>query len=252
MQENAPRVKTTQTSFRIIEAIRDHPGIGVSELSREIVLSKSAVYKHLQTLVSMNYLVRENDGYYLSNQFLSLGIRARERFPLDTAKRVVGDLADTTGHITNFVVHENAQGVYALRVKPAEFASDSVTEGDAVPLHATAGGKAILAFFSAEKRAEILDESDLQEYTEKTITDRNTLEQELQSVRDRRVAFDREEYLDGHQCVASPVVNSDGEPVAAVSVTGNIEQMSGKRLEVDVTGLVASAAKSIQKDLLSK
>jgi DNA-binding IclR family transcriptional regulator len=251
MQQNTSRVKTTQTSFRIIESIKDQPGIGVSELSRKIDLSKSAVHKHVRTLVDMNYLVCEDDLYYLSTRFLSLGMRARERFPVDAAERIIHDLADTTGHTSNLVVHENGRGVYALRAKPVGVGSDGVTEGDAIPLHATAGGKAILAFFPANKRAKTLGESELQPYTTKTITDRAQVERELQSVRDRRVAFDREEYIQGRQCVASPITDGDGNPVAAVSVTGVIERMSGKRLEVDITGLVASAAKSIQKELLS-
>lgn len=251
MNDDAPRAKTTETSFRIIEAIRDDRGAGVSELARQVDLSKSAVHKHVHTLTDLGYVVREGNSYYLSNRFLSLGIKARQRLPLEQASDVVDDLAETTGHTASFIAHENYSGVYALRVEPDRSAPIEVTEGDVAPLHATAGGKAILAFFSQEKRDEILDGVGLRSYTDKTITDRRELERELRSVRDQRVAFDREEYLDGHQCVASPVVGTGGEPIAAVSVTGNIYHMSGKRLEEDVTGLVTSAAKSIENELLS-
>jgi len=250
---DGPRVKTTQTSFRIIEAVRDNRGAGVSELARTVDLSKSAVHKHVQTLIDIGYLVREDDAYYLSNRFLSLGNRARERLPLEPASNVVNDLAETTGHVTNFMAHENGRGVYALRVEPEGVdLGESITEGDVASLHATAGGKAILAFFSKEKRADILDSVGLPAHTEKTITDRRELERKLRSIRDQRIAFDREEFMTGHQCVASPVIGRNGEPIAAVSVTGNIQHMSGKRLEEDVTGLVTSAAKSIEKELLSQ
>jgi hypothetical protein len=37
---------------------------------------------------------------------------------LEPASNVVNDLAETTGHVTNFMTHENGRGVYALRVKP--------------------------------------------------------------------------------------------------------------------------------------
>ncbi|MFC6864028.1 IclR family transcriptional regulator [Halomicroarcula sp. GCM10025817] len=252
MNDNGPRAKTTETSFRIIEAVRDNRGVGVSELARQVDLSKSAVHKHVQTLTDLGYLVREGHAYYLSNRFLSLGVRARERLPLEPAQDVVTDLAETTGHVSSFIAHENDSGVYALRVEPAGTAASDVTEGDVAPLHATAGGKAILAFLPAEKRAGVLQSVGLPAHTDKTITDREELERELRSVRDQRVAFDREEYISGHQCVASPVVGADGEPIAAVSVTGNIYHMSGKRLEEDVAGLVTSAAKSIENRLLSQ
>lgn len=250
MNDTAPRVKATETSFRIIELLDGMNGAGVSELAREVDISKSAVYKHVQTLERLGYLVREGDDYYLSNRFLSLGQGARDRLPIGTIRNVISDLAETTEHTSSFIVNENDRGVYALRISP-EHAKDSIDEGDVAPLHATAGGKAILALLSADERSAIIESTGLDPHTDKTITDQDELEAELRSVRDQRIAFDREEFIDGHQCVASPAVGGDGEPVGAVSVTGNIHQMSGKRLEEDVTGLVISAAKSIENDLLS-
>lgn len=250
MHENAPRVKATETSFQIIELLDEKRGAGVSELARDVGISKSGVYKHVQTLERLGYLVRDGDDYYLSTQFLGLGRSARDRLPLGTVREVISDLAATAAHTSSFIVHENDCGVYALRVSSDE-ASDGIAEGDVAPLHATGGGKAILAFLPADERAAIFDGPGLEAYTDKTITDSRELEQELRSVRDQRIAFDREEFLDGHQCVASPVIGGDGEPVGAVSVTGNVQHMSGKRLEEDVTGLVTSAAKSIENELLS-
>ena len=250
MADTTPRVKATETSFHIIELLDRNGGAGVSELAREVGISKSAVYKHVQTLQRLGYLVREGDDYYLSNRFLSLGRGARDRLPLDDIRDVISDLAATTEHTSSFIVHESDRGVYALRISPTN-ADDGIAEGDVAPLHATAGGKAILAFLTDDEREAIIDSTGLAPQTDKTITDRDALEPELRSVRDQRIAFDREEFLDGHQCVASPVIGGDGEPVGAVSVTGNIHHMSGKRLEEDVTGLVTSAAKSIENALLS-
>lgn len=252
MNTDQPRVKTTKTSFRIIERIRETPGAGVSELARGLDLSKGAVHKHVHTLTELGYLVREENGYYLSIRFLGLGVRARDRLPLDTARKVVEDLAETTGHTTSFVLHENHQGVYVFRVTPPDAESGFIVEGDVAPLHATAGGKAILALFSTEQRAEIIDTVGLSRYTDKTITDPQELKHELRSIRDQRVAFDREELETGLQCVAAPVVAESQTPVAAVSVSGDIHHLSGTRLEVDITGLVTSAAKSIEKELISR
>lgn len=245
-------VKTTETSFRIVEAIRDDPGLGISALGREVGLSKGAVSKHVHTLADLGYLVREGDDYYLSSRFLSLGNQARDRFPIEHVRPVVSDLAETTGHVANFIARENDEGVYALRIAPGDREGGDIQEGDVAPLHATAGGKAILAHLPAEEKRGVLDDSRLRAYTEKTITDRAELERELRSVRDRRVAFDREEFREGHQCVASPVVGDRETPMGAVSVTGSDYQMSGKRLEEDAVGLVTSAAKSVENALLSR
>lgn len=251
MTEEPPRVKATEHSFHIIEVIRDTDGADLGEISDQHNLSKSAVYKHVQTLLRLGYLVREDDTYYLSNRFLSLGMSARERLPLTEIRSIVSDLAATTGHATNFIVHETEYGIYTFCIEPTDENSLPFSEGDVAPLHATAGGKAILAYMPADERQEILKSKGLPKYTDKTITSWPALKKELRSVRNQRVAFDREEYVEGYQCVASPVIGDAQVPVGAVSVTGNIHQMSGKRLDEDVTGLVTSAAKSIENEILS-
>jgi DNA-binding IclR family transcriptional regulator len=252
MNEGPPTVKTTERSFRLLEAIERRNGAGISELAHAEGLAKSAVYKHLRTLTRMGYLVHEDDTYYLSSQFLRLGQSARDRLPLATARDAVENLAETTDHVVNFVIHENDRGVFALCVEPDGVPEIDISQGEVAPLNATGGGKAILAFLPESERADILDNARLEAYTDKTITDPLELKRELQSIQDRRVAFDREEYMNGHQCVASPVIGADDRPVGAISVTGRTQHMSGKYLEEDVTGLVTSAAKSIENRLLSR
>ena len=251
MTEEPPRVKATEHSFQIIEIIRDAGGIGLADLAAQTEISKSAVYKHVQTLLRLGYLVREDDMYYLSNRFLSFGRGARERLPLDKIRSIVTDLAATTGNATNFIVHETEYGIYSYCIEPGEESYLPFGEGDIAPLHATAGGKAILAHLAADEREELVRDRELQQFTDKTITDAGELMTELSTVRSQRVAFDREEYVEGFQCVASPIIGSNRVPIGAVSVTGNIQRMSGKRLDEDVTGLVTSAAKSIENEILS-
>ena len=250
VSNDPPPVKAATTSFKILEAIRDRESAGVTEIARDVDLSKSAVYKHLTTLTQLGYLVKEGTTYHLSLSFQRLGARARERHPIHNAEPSIDNLARTTGKLANFMIYENGYGIYAYQ---AHVDSDEppVPAFSHVPLHATAGGKTILAYLPPEKRETVLDEIGLPAVTEKTITDRDELQNELQSVRDRRVAFDREEFATGYQCVGSPVVDSNAHPIGAVSVSGAIQEMTGKRLEEDITGLVVSTAKSIENDIRS-
>ncbi|GAA0457908.1 IclR family transcriptional regulator (plasmid) [Halococcus dombrowskii] len=246
-----PRVKATATSFAILEAVRDRDGAGVTELARELDLAKSAVYKHLMTLTRLGYLVKEDTTYYLSLTFQGFGTRARERYPIYIAEPAIDNLAGTTGNVVNFMIYENGQGIYAYQARAPTAAEPPIPEYTHVPLHATAGGKAILAYLPAEERERAIADG-LTSFTEKTITDRDELEDELQSVRDRRTAFEREEFTEGYQCVGSPIIGSNAQPVGAVSVSGSTAEMTGKRLEEDMTGLVVSTAKSIENETLSE
>jgi DNA-binding IclR family transcriptional regulator len=251
MTTDHPTAKTTVTSFRILEAIRDRNGAGVTELARELDLAKSAVYKHVMTLTHLGYLVKENTTYYLSLTLHGFGTQARERYPIHIAEPAIDNLARTTSKTANFMIYENGRGVYAYQTNAAETDTPPAPAFSTVPLHATAGGKAILAFLSADERDTVLQERELSAVTEKTITDPDALQHELQMVRDRRMAFDREEFAAGYQCAGSPVMGPDTRPVGAVSVGGAIQDVTGKRLEEDITGLVISTAKSIENDILS-
>ncbi|MFB6150850.1 MAG: IclR family transcriptional regulator [Haloarculaceae archaeon] len=251
MDEDASRVQATETSFRLLEALQGNQGAGVSELARAVDRSKSTVHKHLQTLVGMGYLTREGNGYYFSRKFRDLGDPDGSPLLAEEARTVVEDLADSTGQVANFMAREGDHGVYRVRICPRERDGTDISVGDRAPLHATAAGKAILAYLSADERDAVLAETGLPAYTDKTITDRDRLERELQSIRDRGVSFDRREFIADQQCVASPVRDGSGDPVGSVSVSGHVDRLSGKRLEEDVTGLVTSAAKSVERDLLS-
>lgn len=243
--------KTTITSFQILEAIRDRGGAGVTELSRELDLAKSAVYKHVMTLTQLGYLVKKNTTYYLSLTLRGFGTQARERYPVHIVEPAIDNLARTTGKTANFMIYENGHGVYAYQATSTETDTLPAPAFSMVPLHATAGGKAILAFLPTEERETILYERGLSAMTEKTITDPDALQDELQTVHDRRMAFDREEFAVGYQCAGSPVMGSSTCPIGAVSVGGSTQNVSDKRLEEDITGLVISTAKSIENDIIS-
>lgn len=245
-------VKATTTSFRILEAVHDRDGASVTELARELDLAKSAVYKHLMTLTRLGYLVKEDTTYYLSITFQRFGTHARERYPIHSAEPAIDNLAGTTGNIVSFVVYENRYGIYAYQTRAPSAEQSPIPEHSKIPLHATAGGKAILSHLSKKEREQVIEKVGLTSFTEKTVTDRNELEDELQSVRDRRIAFEREEFTKGYQCVGSPVLNSNSRAIGAVSVSGSTEEMSGKRLEEDTAGLVVSTAKSIENEIISK
>lgn len=240
-------VQATATTFAIIELLRDREEAGVTELATELDVSKSAVHNHLSTLSSLGY-VRGNDGAYrLTHRFLRLGLTMRERNPVyRAAEPELRTLAQTAGETVNLVVPEDDHGVYLNRVGGG---NHPVTEGGRVSLHASAAGKAILAFRSHDAVDDYVETTGLPAITERTVTDPATLRGQLRSIRDQRIAFDRGEQHPEWQCVASPIVVDD-EPVGAISVSGPAGRMQGKRLEEDSTGLVLSTAKAIELELL--
>lgn len=244
--------RTTVTSFRVIEALADRDAAGVSELAAELSLSKGTIHKHLTTLRKMDYVVREDDTYRLSLGFLGLGTSVRGRMALyEVSRDPLENLAEATGEVASVMVPEQGRGVYLSRVRGEETGSLTLREGQRVPLTATAGGKAILAYVPDEERGDILDDHGLPARTENTITDRRALREELQTARDNRFAHDRGELEAERHCVAAPITGADDTAVAAVTVSGPAERMTEKSVRLDFPSIVGSTATAIQNRLSS-
>ncbi|MFC6767423.1 IclR family transcriptional regulator [Natrinema soli] len=243
-------VKSVVTTFDILQTLRRLDGAGVTELSNELELPKSSVYNYLSTLEQEEYVVKEDGTYYLGLRFLDFGRYVRQRDDLyETARPEMEAIADETGELVNLLVEEHGQGVYVCRVRGDQAVNVAASTGHRVALHNTGLGKAIFSHLPAERVDEILDEHGMSADTAHSITDRDELKAELETIRDRGVAFDREERIDGLCCVAVPILDRDDRPIGALSVAGPKSRMKGDRFETELPELLESAANVIELNL---
>jgi DNA-binding IclR family transcriptional regulator len=251
MGENASNpVKSVETAFEVLEALRRLDGAGVTAVATELDVPKSTAYNHLETLEQEEYVVKEGSEYYVGLRFLDLGRYARQREGLyETARPELESLAEETGELVNLLVEEHGLGVYLCRVRGDRAVNVAASTGTRVYLHSTALGKAILAHSSESHVEDVLSERGMPAETERTTTDPDELRTQLTEIRDRGVAFDREERLAGLCCAAVPVIDDDGRPIAAISVSGPKNRMKGDRLESEIPELLASAANVVELNL---
>jgi Bacterial transcriptional regulator len=111
-------------------------------------------------------------------------------------------------------------------------------------LHVTALGKALAAFLPAESLENVLSSITFQPATPRTIMNLLQFRQELEKIRRQGFAVDDEEAVQGARCVSGPILNSDGEPIAAVSVSGPVTRVSPSQVPA-LAGAVTSAARAI-------
>ncbi|MFC7076604.1 IclR family transcriptional regulator [Haloarcula halophila] len=248
MDESYP-VQATATTMRVVEELLDRGTAGVTELARELDLSKGAVHNHLKTLNQLEFVVREGRQYRVGSRFLDLGARARETMPVyQAARSEVARLARSSGEVAALVVEEHDAAAYIL-VEGDEAGETAVREGIRRPLPADAAGRAILAHRPEDEIRSLLTDSEWPTDDDRVATTETALLDDLRTVREQSVAFDREEQADGTRSVAAPLTTDEGRAVGAVCVTGPANRMTGKRLEEDITGLVVSSANSISVDL---
>jgi DNA-binding IclR family transcriptional regulator len=244
-------VKSTLTTFRIIEALKELDGARVTDLSEHLDLPKSSVHNYLSTLRQEEYVVKKGNDYYVGLRFLNIGTEARGRLSIyEIAKPEVRSLAEETGELSNLLVEEYGKGVYIDREVGEDAVRVDTGTGERVHLHNTGLGKAILAHLPEKRVEEILDRHGMPATTEHTITDRETLYEELAEVRESGFAFDREERLNGLRCVAAPILDDSDEVVGAVSVSGPTSRMSTERFRTEIPSLLRNAVNIIELNII--
>jgi IclR family acetate operon transcriptional repressor len=237
-----PAVKSVETTFRIVEALHERGGAGVTELASALSVPKSTVHNHLQTLERNEYVLNDDGTYHVGSRFLELGARARDRRPIyEVAKPEVDRIAEETGELSGLVVEEHGRGVFLHRAKGDRAVHVDTFPGKRIYLHGAALGKAILAHLPSDRVDEIVDRHGLPALTENTITDRDALATELAEVRDRGIAFDDEERLEGLRSVGAAITGSNGAVLGAVSVAGPTSRLRDERFREALPEVVRSA-----------
>lgn len=238
-------------AFEIIEHLRETDAAGVTALAGDLEMPKSTVHSHLKTLESKGYVVREDGEYRLSLRFLSLGEHVKRAQPLyRAAKGPVEDLAERTGEHVTCMTEENGLGTVVCAGHGERSLATGIDVGTNVYLQASAGGKTILAHLSRERVDQIIDRWGLPSFTDETITDRETLYEELDAVRERGIAFNREEYLRGVLAVGAPILADDGAVHGAVTVVGPARRLYSDRDESELHDRLLATTNTIEVNLL--
>jgi IclR family pca regulon transcriptional regulator len=115
------------------------------------------------------------------------------------------------------------------------------------PAYTSSMGKAMLAFMPSRDLEAYLETVTLKPLTERTITSREVLREELQRIRDRGYALSEGEHLPGVRSVGAPVLDYEGQVVAAICVRHYTPE--GKPPEESLVRDVVGAAQVISHSL---
>lgn len=237
----------TEAAERVIDVLllfaQGPPTLGVTQISRELGLSKAVVHRILQSLVSRSALhhVPETRGYRLGPAAVALGARSlRDSDLRRAALPVLRQLHRDTGETATLSELVGDERVYVDQLESTREIRMSVEIGRRFPLHAGASSKAILAELSDQAIETVLADT--------LIPDAGRLRRELAEIRARGAAVTGGERRDGAASVASAVRWADGRVVGAVSVCGPIARF-GALERRRYTPMVRAAAADVSAAL---
>jgi len=247
--EGAARLthRSLERGLHLIEVIAASGGlIGLAEIARRTGLHRSTSHHLLQTLVGLGYLRQDGAtrSYELSARLFQLTERTWTPEQIGViAQPVVVELARMTGQGASLATYRD--GVVRIVAKcdhdgPVRIVQDVGAER---PIHATAVGKAIVAFLPPAELEGLLSRLTYERYTPRTIVQRGALEAELRRIRMAGCANDDEEHIEGIRCVAAPVRIYSGHVVASLCTLGPKSRMTRQRLRDLRDPLIGLAAK---------
>ena len=244
-------VRSVMTALRILDAIAAEEPVGVSELARLLALPKSSVQRILHTLHSAGWIQPvgvEVTRWGLTTHMLRLGRAAGSELTLrDVAIPVMEELRTQTQETVHLAVAEQDNVICIERLDSPQAVRTFVPLGKAVPIAASANGKAILASYSPEKLEATLG-GGLRAYTQTTVIDRDELIAQLEDVRRNGYATNQEEWRSGIAAVAAMIPTPEGRAVAGISISTPVQRMN-RTLQREYGELVKAAAKRIGEGL---
>lgn len=251
--ESSRTLQSLETTFEVLEFLRRNDGARVAEITEALDLSKSGVYNHITTLLHNEWIVREGDVYTLSLKFLIYGQYVRNQNLLyRIAQPEIKKLAEKTGETAHLATSQHGNQINLLK-ELGEFAVGDEYHTRKLQQtsyhHDTATGKAILAFLDRSEVERILDQHGLPSKTENTITDRQTLFENLEQIRERGYSFNDEEEVEGLRAVGAPIRTRTGEVLGSLSVSGPTSRLKGDRFREELPEEVTSTANVIEVNL---
>lgn len=244
-------VETVETAFDVVDLLERVNEAGITEIADELGLAKSTVHRHVKTLESRGFLVREGDDYRIGSRFLDYGIHARNRHPLyEVARPKIDELAAETDEKVWCAIEEHGIGVHVYGAEGRHSVRTHARVGLRTPLHQFAAGKAILAHLPDDRVEEVLAEHGLPARTSETITDRAELHDQLEAIRERGYAFNREESVAGVHAVGAPIRDGSGTAIGAISVTGPTNRLRGDLLTEELPDLLLGATNEVEINLV--
>ena len=233
----------------VFEAFGEYDeGLGISELARRAHLPKSTVSRIAADLVGQRLLDRDGDTLYLGVRLFELGQTVEQPRRLrQLALPIMTDLRDVTGQTVHLAVLDGVDVVFVTIVRAGPIPKPLARVGGRLPAHATALGKAILAF-SPHDVVLRATSCGLMRRTPHTITEASTLLRQLVDIRALGVATEREECALGLTCVAGAILGHGGLPTAAISVAGTIDDLVPERVAPAVRAAAATLSRRLMSD----
>jgi len=230
---------------------RETPSLGISELSKKLGLAKSVVHGILDTLVEEGLVAKvgQPPRYVPGGEIFRIAHVVSEDKMLERAAiPAMEKLHDLTGETVLLVGWIEKEVRCLVKIEGRLPVRLAVYPGDKFPLHAGSVGKLMLAFLPEEEQEELLKTIPFTRFTNRTITDPDTLKKELQKIREKGYVHSIGERVGDVASIGAPVRDSCGNVIGGIVVGGLATHFTSEKLKKWIPALI-NATKAVSSKL---
>lgn len=246
-ESSAGTLQSLDRALGVLTAIAREESVALSDLARAVDVPTATVHRILTTLDNHGFVAFDGD-----RQEWMIGVEAyrtgasflKRSNVLDVGRSFLRRLMQDSGETANLAVPDGPEVVFVGQVETLNPIRAFFAPGTRTSMHASGTGKAILAALNSTALERTLSQMELTEFTQNTLSTRQSLEQDLAGIRDRGWSFDAEERYTGMSCVGAAIFDSEQEPCAGISVSGPSVRFKPDRANA-LGSLVAQAAREI-------
>ena len=242
-------VQSVERSFRILQTLSVRSG-GVSEIAVRVGLPKSTVSRLLATLEGIGAVERVEDSldYQIGSGIADLlgGLDAIATLVAAVATHLER-LAAALDEAAGFSVPDGYRVRYVAQVDTDTPVQVRDWTGSTLPMHVVPSGLVIMAHWPAERVKRYLDR-DLEVFTPQTLVKPDEIRDRLAAIRESGVAWVLEEFAEGINSVAAPVLDGSGRVFGAIHVHGPASRFPAQGRTADLGDVVRAAAKAFSAE----
>jgi len=228
------------------------PEWGVTEISKELKLSKATAARVMYTLKECGYLTKSpaTNKYRLGWKLAQLGgvylasVSLRE-IALPRLKELNSKINETV----DLWIVVGEQRLCVDRLESTYEVRPVAQTGKLTPLHAGASGKLLLAFMPENKIHDFLETETLIRFTDHTITKKKELLAELGKIRKQGYATSMEERLPLVNAAAAPLRDYSGKAIAALGISGLVNRFTPHRMQSELIQAMLETAAQVSREL---
>jgi IclR family pca regulon transcriptional regulator len=250
-QRAAEGMQGLAKGLAIIEAFSDdNPQLTVASAARIADLHRATARRCLLTLTESGYLHYDGKYFRPTPRMLRLGQAYMKTLPLpQLAQPFLISACEQLGESTSLAIYESGFSFFVARSEADHIVTVGINIGSRLPAHSCATGRVLLSGLSPTALTEYLKNCKPVARTTKTITERPLLRKLIDAVRVTNYAVTDEEIEIGMRSMATPVRNSAGEVVAAMSVSAFSARTTIKEMVKTFLPVLARQAEQLGRAL---